>query len=86
MVENIIKLLHSIAIADKDEPNYSKRIVDAGIYRAISKFLNLELPVHYLYQILKLVKDLGDIRDHGDISHLLYHLIDRVGKYITLNL
>jgi|UniRef100_A0AC35F8Z2 hypothetical protein len=78
MVENIIKLLHSIAIADKDEPNYSKRIVDAGIYRAISKFLNLELPVNYLYQILKLVKDLGDIRDHGDISHLLYHLIDRV--------
>uniref|UniRef100_A0A914YW08 Uncharacterized protein n=1 Tax=Panagrolaimus superbus TaxID=310955 RepID=A0A914YW08_9BILA len=78
MVENIVRLLHSIAIADKDVPNYSKKIVDAGIYRVLSNILKFDVPMNYLVQILKLVKDLGDIRDHGDISQLLYHLVDRV--------
>jgi hypothetical protein len=75
MVENIVRLLNSIAVADKDVPNYSKKIVDAGIYRIIPKFFNA--PQHHLIYILRLVKDLGDIRDHGDISHLLWNLLDK---------
>lgn len=78
MVDNIAKLLHSIAIADKEKPNYSKKIVEAGIYRVIPKFLNAS--PDYIFYLLRLVKDLGDIRDNSDLRPLLHYLILKIGK------